>query len=133
MGSTPSKIRHCRNTVRCTTLVLFPLLDCSFFLAFGASSTAYTKLIYPTPAPSHAKYPFYTAGGGDKRWLMSGEEEEEGLFWVGGLMYVPLRFEPAQGLSPWSSDCYIGSWPNCSADTFTIRLATGIPFKIWVW
>ena len=111
MGSTPSKIRLRRNIVRRITLMSpFPLLDCPFSLAFGVSSTAYTKLVHPTPAPSHAKYPFYTPGGGDRRWLMSGEEEEEeGLFWVGGLMYVLLLSEPAQGLSPWSSDRHTGS------------------------
>jgi hypothetical protein len=42
--------------------------------------------MYPLPSPSHANYPFHTAGGGDKRWLGSGEVEEEGLQWVGGLL-----------------------------------------------
>lgn len=43
-------------------------------------------MTHPLPAASHQNYPWYTAGGGDKRWLGSGEEEEEGLKWVGGLM-----------------------------------------------
>ncbi|KAG6842043.1 hypothetical protein C0991_003569 [Blastosporella zonata] len=48
----------------------------------------YTRLLHPLPALSHANYPFYTPGGCDKRWLGEGEVEEEGLRWVGGLMYA---------------------------------------------
>ncbi|KAF9054969.1 hypothetical protein BDZ89DRAFT_1152795 [Hymenopellis radicata] len=48
----------------------------------------YEPMLHPLPAPSHANYPWYTPGGGDKRWLGSGEDEEEGLCWVGGLMIV---------------------------------------------
>lgn len=54
--------------------------------AFCAPPEAYTRLVHPLPALSHANYPFYTPGDGDKRWLGSGEVEEEGLRWVGGLM-----------------------------------------------
>lgn len=46
----------------------------------------YERLTHPLPALSHAEYPFYTPGGGDKRWLVSGTVEEEGKQWVGGLM-----------------------------------------------
>lgn len=49
-------------------------------------SGPYARLAHPRPNPSHANYPFYTPGGGDKRWLGSGEVEEEGLQWVGGMM-----------------------------------------------
>ena len=56
------------------------------FVASYASSATYTRLVKPLPAPSHANYPYYTPGGGDKRWLGSGGVEEEGLRWVGGLM-----------------------------------------------
>lgn len=48
----------------------------------------YERLTHPRPALSHAAYPFYTPGGGDKRWLTSGDLEEEGKQWVGGLMSV---------------------------------------------
>jgi hypothetical protein len=47
---------------------------------------SYERLTHPLPAPSHTTYPFYTPGGGDKRWLMSGDLEEEDQQWVGGLM-----------------------------------------------
>jgi len=50
-------------------------------------SSSYDKLVYPQPAHLHRLYPFYTPGGADRRWL---EEEEEGLKWVGPLMYSAL-------------------------------------------
>jgi hypothetical protein len=50
----------------------------------------YERLTHPLPALSHAAYPFYTSGGGDKRWLSAGTVEEEGKQWVGGLMSVYL-------------------------------------------
>ena len=43
---------------------------------------------YPLPALSHANYPFYTPGGQDMRWLGTGDLEEAGMQWVGGMMYV---------------------------------------------
>ncbi|OBZ76557.1 hypothetical protein A0H81_03858 [Grifola frondosa] len=46
----------------------------------------YRRLTYPTTSLSHANYPFYTPGGGDKRWLGSNELEERGMQWVGSLM-----------------------------------------------
>lgn len=49
---------------------------------------AYERLTHPLPALSHAAYPFYTPGDGDRRWLVSGTLEEEGQQWVGGLMSV---------------------------------------------
>ncbi len=52
----------------------------------------YERLSRPIPALSHAAYPFHTAGGGDKRWITSGNLEEEGKQWVGGLMSV---YKPA--------------------------------------
>ncbi|KAF8165556.1 hypothetical protein B0H34DRAFT_689562 [Crassisporium funariophilum] len=51
-------------------------------------STTYTRLTHPQPAPSHAKYPLFTPGGGDTRWCGSVALEEEGLHWVGALMHV---------------------------------------------
>ncbi|KAF5387659.1 hypothetical protein D9615_000596 [Tricholomella constricta] len=52
------------------------------------SPETYIRLTHPLPARSHANYPYYTPGGGDKRWLGAGEVEEEGLRWVGGLMLI---------------------------------------------
>ncbi|KAF9464878.1 hypothetical protein BDZ94DRAFT_1215690 [Collybia nuda] len=72
--------------------------------SFRASSETYTHLIHPLPSPSHANYPFYTPGGGDKRWLGSGEVEEEGFRWVGGLMII------AQILGPHTHELS-GDWP----------------------
>ena len=53
----------------------------------------YTRLRYPSPNWKYASYPFYTPGGNDRRWNGSGEAEEDGLQWVGGMMYVDvIRF-----------------------------------------
>jgi hypothetical protein len=46
----------------------------------------YRNMNHPLPARSHASYPFYTPSSEDKRWIVSGDLEEEGLQWVGGLM-----------------------------------------------
>jgi len=48
----------------------------------------YSRLTCPIPSSSHTLYPFYTPGGRDKRWIGSRELEEDGLQWVGGLMFV---------------------------------------------
>lgn len=53
------------------------------------ASPTYSRLTHPLPSPSHANYPFHTSSGKDKRWIGSGELEEDGLRWVGGLMLVP--------------------------------------------
>ncbi|KAL0949254.1 hypothetical protein HGRIS_009332 [Hohenbuehelia grisea] len=71
---------------------------------FGAPSAPYERLTHPLPAPSHTHYPFFTPGGGDKRWLGTGEFEESGLNWVGPLMIV------AQVLGPHTHDLS-GDWP----------------------
>ncbi|KAG6821510.1 hypothetical protein H0H93_000019 [Arthromyces matolae] len=63
----------------------------------------YTRPVHPLPAPSHANYPYYSPGGGDKRWLGEGEIEEEGLRWVGGLMII------AQLVGPHTHDS-TGDW-----------------------
>jgi hypothetical protein len=64
--------------------------DGGSFVPGGKSKSGhpYEHLTHPVPASSHAAYPFYTPGGGDKRWLVSGDLEEEGHQWVGGLMSV---------------------------------------------
>ncbi|KAF9006596.1 hypothetical protein BDQ17DRAFT_1352026 [Cyathus striatus] len=55
---------------------------------YHVSYAAYTKLSCPLPSSIHANYPFYTPGGGDRRWRSWGGVEEEGLHWVGGLMII---------------------------------------------
>ncbi|KAI0068569.1 hypothetical protein BV25DRAFT_1817434 [Artomyces pyxidatus] len=46
----------------------------------------YERLVHPLPSNSHANYPFFTPGGGDKRWFGFGALEEDGQQWVGGMM-----------------------------------------------
>lgn len=50
--------------------------------------STYTRMMHPLPALTHSKYPFYTPGGGDRRWKNLGEADSEGLEWVGGLMVI---------------------------------------------
>ncbi|KAF9078122.1 hypothetical protein BDP27DRAFT_1310815 [Rhodocollybia butyracea] len=57
-------------------------------------SIDFTRMTHPLPAPSHQNYPWFTPGGTDKRWLGSGEVEEEGLKWVGGLMIIAQVLTP---------------------------------------
>ncbi|THH30697.1 hypothetical protein EUX98_g3509 [Antrodiella citrinella] len=52
----------------------------------GDLNQVYRRLTYPLPSSSYANYPFFTPGGGDKRWFGTGESEEGGRQWVGGLM-----------------------------------------------
>lgn len=54
-------------------------------------STTYRRLTHPQPAPKHMKYPFFTPGGGDLRWLDSAAFDKRGLYWVGGMMFVTNR------------------------------------------
>ncbi|KAJ7490340.1 hypothetical protein B0H11DRAFT_1020430 [Mycena galericulata] len=68
----------------------------------GFASAMYSRLRYPLPAQPHANYPFYTAGGADKRWIISEGLEEAGLQWVGGLMIVAQIL--AQGINNMSPD-----------------------------
>ncbi|KAG6910957.1 hypothetical protein DXG01_006011 [Tephrocybe rancida] len=73
-----------------TTLVedhgVYPLQNLTMpAYTYVPAPETYTRPLHPLPAPSHANYPYYTPGGGDKRWLGEGEVEEEGLRWVGGL------------------------------------------------
>ncbi|TCD67562.1 hypothetical protein EIP91_012259 [Steccherinum ochraceum] len=66
----------------------------------GDINQVYRRLTHPLPAPSHANYPFFTPGGSDKRWFGSGESEENGRQWVGGLMLT------AQLISPKSKESF---------------------------
>lgn len=85
---------------------VYPVHDESWLPPYPsyASSATYTRLVHPLPALSHINYPFYTPGGEDKRWLGSGQVEEEGLRWVGGLMII------AQMLGPHTHELS-GDWP----------------------
>lgn len=51
-------------------------------------SEEYTRLSYPQPAFTHRNYPLFTPGSHDLRWAGLEEIEENGLHWVGGLMFV---------------------------------------------
>ncbi|KAF8737945.1 hypothetical protein AX14_012124 [Amanita brunnescens Koide BX004] len=75
----------------------------------------YTRLRYPTPNWKYANYPFYTPGGSDRRWNGSGEAEEGGLQWVGGMIIVTQFLSPSQqyasfswadlwAIAPWLED-----------------------------
>lgn len=55
------------------------------------TTNTYARLRHPTPAPLYANYPFYTTGGSDRRWV-GRPETQEGMHWVGGLMYVLKNF-----------------------------------------
>ncbi|KXN86129.1 hypothetical protein AN958_10496 [Leucoagaricus sp. SymC.cos] len=64
---------------------------------YQMTTNTYTKLRHPTPSPSYANYPFYTPGGGDRRWV-SMPETEEGMHWVGPLIVTSsadTAWEPA--------------------------------------
>ncbi|KAI9068514.1 hypothetical protein FKP32DRAFT_1561537 [Trametes sanguinea] len=54
----------------------------------------YRELIHPLPSKSHARYPFYTPGGEDKRWLGSEELEEGGRQWVGPMLVTAQLIGP---------------------------------------
>ncbi|KAH7930666.1 hypothetical protein BV22DRAFT_1101626 [Leucogyrophana mollusca] len=81
----------------------------------GSNAPAYDRLTHPLPSHSHRNYPFYTPGGGDKRWLGSGSFEEEGLDWVGGLMLTAqlvgphTRDSPAGSLALQDIDLVVGA------------------------
>ncbi|KAJ7044591.1 hypothetical protein C8F04DRAFT_591275 [Mycena alexandri] len=70
----------------------------------AATTKDYSSLKYPLPAQTHINYPFYTPGGGDKRWIIS-EDSEVGLEWIGGLMIV------AQILGQGINDVSTHDWP----------------------
>ncbi|KAF8622059.1 hypothetical protein AX15_007210 [Amanita polypyramis BW_CC] len=54
----------------------------------------YTRLRHPTPSPRYANYPFFTPGESDRRWNGSGEAEEGGRQWVGGMMIISQLLSP---------------------------------------
>ncbi|KAH8094859.1 hypothetical protein BXZ70DRAFT_340943 [Cristinia sonorae] len=60
----------------------------------GDINQVYSRLTYPIPASSHANYPFYTPSGIDKRWFGTGESEEGGRQWVGGMMLTAQLVGP---------------------------------------
>lgn len=58
-------------------------------------STTYSRLTHPQPAPVHIKYPFFTPGGGDIRWLDSVAFENGELCWVGSMMIIAQLLGPS--------------------------------------
>ncbi|KAL7282564.1 hypothetical protein ACG7TL_004035 [Trametes sanguinea] len=54
----------------------------------------YRELTHPLPSRSHARYPFYTPGGEDKRWIGSEELEEGGRQWVGPMLVTAQLIGP---------------------------------------
>jgi len=54
----------------------------------------YRRLMYPIPVSSHSNYPLYTPSGEDKRWFGTGQTEEGGRQWVGGLMITAQLIGP---------------------------------------
>ncbi|KAF5358927.1 hypothetical protein D9758_004842 [Tetrapyrgos nigripes] len=84
-----------RNPRAVTDHGVYPLSpDSPHYPRVSLPSLDYEHMIHPLPAKSHANYPWYTPGGEDKRWLGSGEVEEEGLKWVGGLLIVAQLITP---------------------------------------
>ncbi|KAI0940142.1 hypothetical protein AcW1_004946 [Taiwanofungus camphoratus] len=55
---------------------------------------SYRRLTHPLPVQSHENYPFYTPSDEDKRWLGSGELEENGMHWVGSMMLTAQLIGP---------------------------------------
>ncbi|KAF8639687.1 hypothetical protein AX17_000951 [Amanita inopinata Kibby_2008] len=75
---------------------VYPMqLQASPPLNHARSPLSYTFLHYPSPAPLHMNYPFYTPGGGDRRWIGSGELEEDGLQWIGRMLVVAQVLGPS--------------------------------------
>ncbi|KAI0650530.1 hypothetical protein C8Q79DRAFT_900470 [Trametes meyenii] len=60
----------------------------------GNPKDIYRELTHPLPSRSHARYPFYTPGGEDKRWLGSDELEEGGRQWVGPMLITAQLIGP---------------------------------------
>jgi hypothetical protein len=77
-------------------ILFFPAIDgrnsCVYF-CIKDRIPDYVRLTYPKPSLSHALYPFFTPGGGDKRWIAC-DGVEEGFEWVGPLMFVPKKLTP---------------------------------------
>ncbi|KAH9850792.1 hypothetical protein C2E23DRAFT_869742 [Lenzites betulinus] len=63
--------------------------------AYGNPKDMYRELTHPLPSQCHARYPFYTPGGEDKRWLGPDELEEGGRQWVGPMMITAQLLGPS--------------------------------------
>ncbi|KAI0375869.1 hypothetical protein BV20DRAFT_959912 [Pilatotrama ljubarskyi] len=61
---------------------------------YGNPKDLYRELTRPLPSRSHARYPFYTPGGEDKRWLGTDELEEGGRQWVGPMLITAQLIGP---------------------------------------
>ncbi|KAI0772131.1 hypothetical protein BD413DRAFT_53755 [Trametes elegans] len=60
----------------------------------GNPRDLYRELVHPLPSRSHARYPFYTPGGEDKRWLGTDELEEGGRQWIGPMLVTAQLIGP---------------------------------------
>ncbi|KAI0638390.1 hypothetical protein C8Q77DRAFT_1243078 [Trametes polyzona] len=60
----------------------------------GNPKDLYRELTHPRPSKCHARYPFYTPGGEDKRWLGTDEMEEGGRQWVGPMLITAQLIGP---------------------------------------
>ncbi|KAI9000812.1 hypothetical protein BD414DRAFT_451507 [Trametes punicea] len=94
----------------------------------------YRVLTHPLPSKSHARYPFYTPGGEDKRWLGSEELEEGGRQWVGPMLVTaqligPQTKEPVgDGLPLQDLDLLVGAGRNQYASLSWVDLAVIAPW-----
>ncbi|KAL1946489.1 hypothetical protein VTO73DRAFT_14593 [Trametes versicolor] len=61
---------------------------------YGNPKDLYRQLTHPLPSEAHARYPFYTPGGEDKRWLGTDELEEGGRQWVGPMLITAQIIGP---------------------------------------
>ncbi|EAU84348.1 hypothetical protein CC1G_01344 [Coprinopsis cinerea okayama7 len=71
-----------------------PLTPSSPTQPSAAYPSSYTRIRRPLPAATHAKYPFYTPGGGDIRWKDSDEINGQGGRWVGSMMITTQLLGP---------------------------------------
>ncbi|KAI0832636.1 hypothetical protein BC628DRAFT_1309030 [Trametes gibbosa] len=71
----------------------------------GNPKDIYRELTHPLPSRCHARYPFYTPGGEDKRWLGPDELEEGGRQWVGPMLIT------AQLIGPQTKDTIVDGLP----------------------
>ncbi|EKM79873.1 hypothetical protein AGABI1DRAFT_106215 [Agaricus bisporus var. burnettii JB137-S8] len=77
---------------------------------YEMTSNTYTQIQHPVPSAAYANYPFFTPGGGDRRWISS-PANEDNLHWVGPLMLI------AQIIVP-SEDAASDTLPNAGRQQF---------------
>ncbi|KAL1680750.1 hypothetical protein EV122DRAFT_207146 [Schizophyllum commune] len=62
---------------------------CAYCAISGVPSD-FAIMTHPLPTTNFSNYPFFTPSGQDRRWQSTGGVEEDGLLWVGPLMFVLL-------------------------------------------